>query len=296
MMRCGGVLILALFAVRVAAETLTVATYNVENYLVTDRMADGVYRKEYPKPESEKRALRAVIASLGADVLAIEEMGGSPFLAELQRDLATEGCKYPYAELLEAADPDRHVAVLSKRPFTAVQKHTDLSFTYFGAVEKVKRGLLEVRFSTEIGEVTLFVVHLKSRFTERDDDLNSAKRRASEAEAVRDRVLKTFPEPSSERFLIVGDFNDNAGSRPLRAMIKKGKTAIAALLPAADSRGEVWTHFYKKEETYTAVDHILVSDALKNYIPAKSAIICDRVEVAAASDHRPILVKLDLHR
>jgi endonuclease/exonuclease/phosphatase family metal-dependent hydrolase len=259
-------------------------------------MVEGTYRQAYPKPEAEKKALRAVIRALDADVIALQEMGSRVYLEELQRDLASEGVKYPYAELLEAADPDRHVAVLSRRPFASVAKHTELTFSYFGKKETVKRGLLEVRFATEVGEVTLFVVHLKSRFTDRPDDPNSALRRQGEATAVRDQVLKVFPEPANRRFLLVGDCNDSAGSKPVRALAQRGKTEIAEILPAADSHGAVWSHFYKKEQIYSRVDHVLVSALLKPAVVTGSAKICDVPETAAASDHRPVVVVLQLDR
>ncbi len=281
-------------ALRVAAEPLTIATYNVENYLATNRMVEGTYRQDYPKPEAAKLALRAVIRALNADVIALQEMGSRPYLEEMQRDLAREGCAYPYAEWVEAGDVDRHVAVLSRRPFFAVTKYAELTFTYFKKKEAVKRGLLEVRFATDAGEVALFVVHLKSRFTDQPDDPNSALRRQGEAMAVRDQVLKVFPEPAKARFLIVGDCNDSAVSKPLRALLQKGKTEIAQIIPATDSHGEVWTHFYKKEQIYSTVDHVLVSALLKPAVVGGSAKICDVPEVAAASDHRPVSVVLNL--
>ena len=279
---------------RLSAETLTIATYNVENYVAANRMVDGTYRQDYPKPEAEKQALRVVIRALNADVIALEEMGTRPYLEELQRDLAREGFAYPYGELLEASDADRHVAVLSRRPFVAVMKHTDLTFSYFGTKETVKRGLLEVRLATEAGEIAVFVVHLKSRFTDRIDDPNSALRRLGEATAVRDRVLKIFPEPDAVRFLIVGDCNDSAASKPLRSLMLKGKTEITQILLAADRRGEGWTHFYKKEQTYSTVDHMLVSAKLKAVVVGGAAKICDVPETAVASDHRPVVVTLKL--
>src|SRR3954453_5904878 len=102
-------------------------------------MADVVYHESYPKPEAEKQALRAVIRGLNADVLAVQEMGPRPYLDELRHDLATEGLNYLYAELLEADDKERHLAVFSKRPFTAVHGYTQLAFKYFGATDTVKR-------------------------------------------------------------------------------------------------------------------------------------------------------------
>jgi endonuclease/exonuclease/phosphatase family metal-dependent hydrolase len=288
-----GLLVLAIGA---RAETLTIATYNVENYVAANRLVDGVYREGYPKPEAAKTALRRVIRELDAEVIALQEVGPLPYLIELQRDLKSEGLDYPHAAWLEAADRERHVAVLSKRPFVAVSKHAELSFTYFKAREVVKRGLLEVRVATEGGELTLFVVHLKSRFTERADDPESALRRAGEAVAVRDRVLDVFPEPTAARFLIVGDCNDAPGSRPLRAMLARGRTAICEMLPASDSRGETWTHFYRKADSYSRVDYVLVSPGLKTQVVNGSARILDTPETREASDHRPVLVQIEMTR
>jgi len=278
----------------VRAERLTVATYNLENYLSTDRVVEGTYQRDYPKPEVEKTALRTVIKSLNADVIAFQEMGPLPYLNELQHDLADEGCNYPHAELIESDDADRHVAVLSKRPFKAVKKHTDLEFGYFGKTEHVKRGLLEVSLQVGSTELTLFAVHLKSRFTDRSDDPMSAIRRAAEAGAVRNRILALFPDPSAAHFIILGDFNDVPRSRPIVAMSHKGKTVISELLPSTDSRGEVWTHNYHKEDSYSRIDYILVSPGLKDAVVDGRARIADGPETLVASDHRPVVTTLEL--
>lgn len=276
------------------AEPLTVATYNIENYTLADRTtADGVYRKEYPKPEAEKTALRAVIRQIDADVLALQEVGGEGYVRELQRDLKSEGADYPHAVVMLAADTNRMVAVLSKRPFAGVTKHADLRFKYFDGVETVRRGMLEVRVASDAGEVALFVVHLKSRYTERPDDPTAAAQRAGEAVAVRDRVLTVFPDPATARFLIAGDFNDGRTSRPVRAMLERGQTKITDWLPAADSRGHVWSHFFRKEDSYSRVDHVLVSPGLWPRVRGASGRIHDSAEVGLASDHRPVVVVIE---
>lgn len=287
------------------AEPLTVATYNIENYTLADRQAGGAHRKEYPKPEDEKAALRAVIRRMNADVLALQEVGGEAFLTELQRDLKREGVEYPYGVTMDAGeDKNRMTAVLSKRPLTKVMKHGDLTFKYFDGVIKVKRGLLEVRVSPAGpgdgaqgeaggGGVALFVVHLKSRYTERADDPAAALQRAAEAVAVRDRVLKVFPEPATARFLILGDFNDNRTSRPVRAILARGDTVISTWLPAADARGEVWTHFFRKEDSYSRVDHVLVSPGLWPQVRGAAGRIEDAAEAGKASDHRPVVAVIE---
>ncbi len=286
--RLRAVMMLLIAGAVLRAEPLTIATYNIENYTLANRTTeDGVYRKEYPKPEVDKAALRAVIRQMNADVVALQEVGGAAYLRELQRDLKSEGLEYAHAVVLEAADKERMVAVLSRRELAGVTRHTDLTFKYFDGVETVRRGLLEVRVASEAGEVALFVVHLKSRFTEREDDPRAELRRAGEAVAVRDRVLAVFAEPATARFVIAGDFNCGRTDRPVRAMLERGKTQIADWLPAADSRGHVWSYFYRKEDEYSRVDHVLVSPGLSGRATGR---IHDSVEVGRASDHRPVVV------
>lgn len=292
-MRCRvGVLVLLTWAAH--AETLTLATYNVENYGPANRMTEAGYRKDYPKPEPEKQALRRVIRGMNADLLVLQEMGEAAYIDELRRDLKTEGCDYPHAALANAVDADRRVAILSRRPLKQVTTHTDLQFTYFGAKESVKRGLLEATVATAAGDVTVFAVHLKSRITERADDPMSALRRGGEATAIRDRVLKRFPEPAKARFVILGDCNDGKTSRAIAALQKRGKTEIAMLLPASDSRRESWTHAFRKDDTYTRVDHVFVSPLLLRAVEGGTARIYDGDGSREASDHRPVMVVLKL--
>ena len=50
------------------AEDLRIATYNLNNYLVTDRFVDGRWRPSYPKPEREKAIIRQIIKDVSPDV------------------------------------------------------------------------------------------------------------------------------------------------------------------------------------------------------------------------------------
>lgn len=278
-----------------SGETLTVATYNVENYGLADRMTDAGYRPDYPKPEAQKSALRRVIRDLQADVIVLQEMGPQPFLDELQRDLRAEGCEYPHVALALASDKARHVAVLSKRPLGSVKSNAELEFTYLRGKERVKRGLLEVTLATEAGELVIYGVHLKSRLTDRADDPLSTTRRSGEARCIRDAILTRFPAPArGGRYVVVGDCNDTRGSRTLENLQRRGQTEVAILLKATDSRGEAWTYAYKREESYSRFDHILVSPLLMDSVIGGRAGIADGDGVAVASDHRPLFVRLNL--
>jgi endonuclease/exonuclease/phosphatase family metal-dependent hydrolase len=278
----------------VGAETLRIATFNLENYGRSNRVTSLGFRSDYPKPEAAKAALRTIIREMKADVVVLQEMGPQQYLDELRRDLRQEGTDYPHAVLLQAADEVRHVAVLARRPLAAVTQHTDLKFKYFEDTVAVKRGLLEVKLATPAGQITLWALHLKSRYTDRPDDLNSARRRAAEATAIRNRILERTGDPAEARFMIVGDFNDGKTSPALRYMQRRGKTRIADMLPAADSRGETWTYVYRRDEVYNRVDHILVSERLQPAVVGGRAVIHDSPSVRVASDHRPVYATLDL--
>jgi endonuclease/exonuclease/phosphatase family metal-dependent hydrolase len=281
--------LLAVLAVSAGADCIRVATWNVENYLPVNRRVDGVFRPDYPKPENEKQALREVIRSINADVLALQEMGPMPFLKELQEDLASEGLDYPYVVLMEAADPARHVAVLSRLPWEEVIAHDDLDFPYLGERFAVKRGLLEIVFRAPDGEPWhLFVVHLKSRWTEHAEDPQAVDRRTREAQAARDRIRSRLPPQTNPRYIVCGDLNDTRDSAAVRRFLQVGGTPLTLLLPAADDRGHAWTHHYGREDTYQRIDYILPSPAMAEKLGPGGIVVESDPKVEVASDHRPL--------
>jgi endonuclease/exonuclease/phosphatase family metal-dependent hydrolase len=274
------------------AGPVVLATYNVENYGPTDRRIGNAYRRGYPKPESEKRALRTAIEAIRADVLALQEMGGPAYLDELRHDLKAEGLDYPYCALVEAEDAERHIALLSRLRLKTVVRHACIEFAYFGGKARVKRGLLEAVVSDKDGDFTVYVLHLKSHLTDRGDDPGAQVRRLGEAVAVRALVRKRLSNGSPARFVILGDFNDGRNSRTLRRLERFGTEAVADCLSAADTRGETWTAAFPGDGSYSEFDHILVSPALMAGIAGGTARVYDGPETAVASDHRPVLAKL----
>lgn len=282
-------LLCSLCATSALAETVRIATYNVRNYLVMDRHVGARWRPSYPKPESEKSMVREVIRDIRPDILVLQEMGPLDFLEELRADLNQDGVHYPYAIHMDGPDSDRHVAILSKISPTDVKKHAHLDFKYFEGREVVKRGLLEVSFQSESGELfRVFGLHLKSRWTENKADPESELRRVREAEACRNRIIERSVDMEEDRFIIAGDFNAHPGSAAMRRFYKRGSLVIGSLLPAADSRGEVWTYFYEKEALYQSVDGFVLSTAMAPYVRTGKGKIADHPGVLTGSDHRMV--------
>lgn len=275
--------------------TVSVASFNLQNYLLTDRPVGDEYLTAYPKPEIEKAALRAVIAHARPDVLAIQEMGDRSFLKEFQRDLAAYSLDYPHVAWCQGEDEERHTAVLSQYPFSSVICHDTIEFGYAGQRKRLKRGLLEVQFGKGERKWSVFVVHLKSRWTSDERDPESAKWRTAEAQAIRDFLLERYKDDWKDaRFLVVGDFNDTRDTATLRRFLTKGKRSLLQIIPTTDSRGENWTYHYAKADTYERVDYLLASPRMFQQLRKGSGKIVDLLpESAIASDHRLIWAEFD---
>ena len=288
-----GLGVLLLFNSLALGESIRLATYNLNNYLVMDRYLEGAWRKSYPKPESEKAIIRQVILQTAPDILILQEIGPIPFLKELQGDLAQEGIDYPHLAHVKGSDSIRHLAVLSKIEPLELVRHQDLEIRYQNKNEFVKRGMLELSFERTNGSsFKVFTVHLKSRRTTTKSDPQSLRRRTLEAEACRNRIIERTFDLETYDFIIVGDFNDHPRSAPLRRFYQRGKQVIGKLVPAFDSRGERWTHYYAREAVYSLVDSFIASESLFPQVKDQRGHIIDTPDVLNGSDHR--MVYLDL--
>ncbi len=282
-----------LAAIEVAASSdasLRVASYNVRNYLAMDRIVAGKWRPDYPKPESEKQVVRASIIEADPDILALQEIGSLEHLEELRRDLASEGLVYDGFAWMEAHDPDRCLAALWKKGIDIeVREHPNLPIRYFGKVEFVKRGMLELRVEDSKGGWSLYNLHLKSKYTTLKSDPLSTKRRTLESRSARDRIIELNPQLSESRFIITGDLNDSPASAAFRALNKRGDRIIGVPIRCVDANGSTWTHYYKKEDLYGRIDYFLASLGWRLPESFEGSILT-RTDFYRGSDHRLIWI------
>jgi endonuclease/exonuclease/phosphatase family metal-dependent hydrolase len=271
-------------------EIVRVASYNVKNYLIMERLVSGRWQENYPKPEIENGIIRSIIRRVNPEVLALQEIGGREFLNELWFDLNSSGIgNYRFSHWIQGeSDEQRHLALLSRIPFEVKDVFKELEFSYFGSNLRPRRGLMEVKFVTNGKTWRLFNLHLKSKWTEREEDPQASSLREKEARAIRDYIRQRYPPETNPVHLVVGDFNDFKNSAAIRRFQKVNKSIFHHMLPCKDTMGYFWTHYYKKQDSYDRLDYIFVSPSMfENYIKG-SARVNDSLRCLEGSDHRMV--------
>jgi endonuclease/exonuclease/phosphatase family metal-dependent hydrolase len=278
-----------------AAEVFRVGTYNMENYLL-----EAVGTRVVKPPEARAK-VRESLRALNADVVALQEVGGTNALLELRRALRAEGLDYPHWELVTGWDTNIQVAVLSQFPIVARRPHTNDSFLLLGRRFRVSRGFLEVdiRINPRYA-FTLFTTHLKSRRVVPEAD--EAELREQEALLLRQKIDARLAADPDANIIVLGDFNDVKDSRSTRAVFGRGRNQLFDTRPAErngddqpnpnprfDPRNITWTHYYGKEDTYSRIDYILLSRGMTREWLKEETQVLTSPNWGVGSDHRPIV-------
>jgi endonuclease/exonuclease/phosphatase family metal-dependent hydrolase len=281
--------------------TFRVAAYNVETYLDQPTAT----RREV-KSAAAKAKVRESILAMQPDVLALEEMGTTNALLELRASLKAGGLDFPDWEWVEGFDTNIHVAVLSRFPIIIRHPHTNDAFLLDGRRFRVSRGFAEVGIQVATNfTFTLIGVHLKSRRPVPDAD--EADLRLEEAKVLRHIIDQHFQANPKVNLVVLGDFNDVPNSPSTRAVMGRGKFRLFDTRPAegnGDDRVDpgnhhpprtiAWTHFYGVDDTYSRIDYILLSPAMKQHWLEEGTYIPRIANWGIGSDHRPVLASFDV--
>lgn len=277
-----------------AEDSFSVCSYNLRNWLTMERMVKTSL-KTTDKPEREKVKVVESIAAIAPAILGVCEIGSEADLNDLKDRLSKAGLIYPYTIYSHGGDPVRRLALLSRFPVVAQNNQTHLTYQIGEQVFPFQRGILDATVEPVPGfRLHLLGVHLKSKREVAEAD--QALMRRNEAHLLRehlDSLLKAHPE---ERVLLYGDFNEDDKEPGIEEI--KGSRAVPALLmhevAMHDDNGEVWTHFWQLHLLYSRLDYFFVSPALRPFLNDKDASIFTVRDFMAGSDHRPIVVNIDL--
>ena len=278
-----------------AQQSFRVATYNVENFIL-----EPIQNRPLKKPFAQAKIVESILAAR-PDVIALQEMGKKTALARLQAALKAKGLNLPHAEHLSAFDTAIHVAYLSRFPFKKITRHDNESYLLNGRRLHVSRGFAEVEIALGGYSFSLITSHLKSK--RKVSVADEAEMRLQEAHRLRriiDARLKANPEMN---FAVLGDFNDYYNSKPVKALIGRGKSQLVDTRPGernGDSgpnrinskwfpRNVSWTHFYGVEDVYSRIDFVLLSPGMAREWDRGNSWIPMVANWGHGSDHRPVV-------
>jgi len=279
------------------AETFRVATYNLEGYL------DQPTETRAAKSGEAKAKIRESIRAMKPDVIALQEMGSTNALLELQSSLRSEGLDLPYWEHVGGADTNIHVAVLSRFPFSAVHAYTNEHFLLSGRRFRVSRGFVEVDVQVNSNySFTLLTAHLKSKRPVATAD--EAEMRLEEAKLLREKVDARLAANPNHNLVVLGDLNDTKDSPSTKAVIGRGRHKLIDTRPAEQNedselpagrepRNVTWTHYYSKDDTYSRIDFLLLSPGMaREWVTNETRVLC-LPGWGIGSDHRPIVAAFE---
>ena len=146
------------------AQEIVVATYNVENYVSASPKGPGDKTATRAKSDEAIGALIRIVKEINPDILGVCEMGSPERFEDFKKRLAEAGLGYVASEYLQAADEDRHLALVSRFPIIARNSRPDVSYELNGKPEKVRRGFLDVTVQVNPNyRLRLVGTHLKSK-------------------------------------------------------------------------------------------------------------------------------------
>lgn len=275
---------------------LTFCAYNLRNWLTTDPLDLQTLNTfpTKPKPEAEKERAVKILAAIKPDILGVCEIGDSDDLEELQQRLLAAGVDLPYTEMAHGGDETRRLALLSRLPITARNSQVDLKYQIGGQTLPLLRGILDVTISvTPTLDIHFLGVHLKSK--REVSDASQAEMRRNEARLLRLHMDSLFAKEPGAAILAYGDFNEHRNEPAIAEIIgnpRTGDTAMQDIL-LKDMEGQVWTHFWDDADVYSRLDYCFASRLLRPHIDQKASFIYSARDFDKASDHRPLVVKIN---
>ncbi len=270
---------------------IVVCHYNVRNYVEAKPAGPGQKYGTQAKPAAEIDALIQVIKEINPDILGVCEMGSPERFEDFKQRLAAADLGYTDSEYVAAVDEDRHLALVSRFPIVARQSLTDVPYELNGKVEKVKRGFLDVTVQITTGyQLRLIGAHLKSKLPTPEGEALIRRHEAQELRKHVDRILTAAPQTN---LVCYGDFNDSKDQPMFREVSGvRGSPTYLDDLPAQDSLGDRWTHYWSVADEYSRIDYLFVSPGLVREVVTGSSRVYRGDGWAKASDHRAVYTSI----
>lgn len=273
---------------------VTFVAWNVRNYMMSP-VKDREGRVTTPaKPPESAQAVAKTLARLRPDIVGLSEIGTRKDLEDLQRRLKKLGVDLPHRTWVDAADRERHLALLSRFPLRAVQHDTKSGFVLGGLPHRVRRGILDCTVAIRPGfDLRILGAHFKSRRVVPEFD--QAEFRRNESLLLRARIDEILRENPDVPLLLFGDLNDHKNSPAVAGLAgRRGGRTSLEILELKDKVGDQWTYHWSESDEYSRVDYVMVSKALVPLVRKKKSVVHRSDGWDTASDHRPLVVKIKM--
>ena len=236
--------------------------------------------------EDDRTLTAQALAATRADVCALQEVENLVTLTAFHNRYLTRWADRPYQERILFEGNDGRgidVALLSRLSVVSKKSHAGETFGSLGIkppkgapknARVFRRDCLEVDVVKDGRALTLYVCHFKSMHGGRPE---TRAIREQEAAGVRKIIERRFANPAKEDWIILGDLNDYleidgrpASDHGLGPLVDDGFAQDLAMLTIGDDL-ERWSHHYPRENTYSALDHMLLSPAIAGLNHSASA-------------------------
>jgi len=261
----------------------SVMSFNLRQFRYADRDRDG--QEDDFKPEEEIVPLLGLIADARPDVLAVQELGDASTALYLQKRLREAGVDYAHLDHLAGPNPHATLGILSRLPIVYSEPLTNLFYSIQGRSHIVQRGFQQVDIQVNPAfKVRIINVHLKSKVFH---ESGQTEMRRNESRLLATHVRRLLKEQPDIHLLVCGDLNDAFNSAAVRELLDRENTLLQDL-KLTDRDGDIWTHYFQRDQIYSRIDYMLVNPGMKKkWVVEKSGIVRDH-RTYAASDHRPI--------
>lgn len=279
-----------------AADTFTVASYNVENYFLSP------FGTRKAKSAVSRAKVREAILKIQPDVLALQEIGRRAALDELLAGLKSKGLSYPHIEWVQGPDLAIHLVVLSRFPFVARKSHLNVQYALDRQRFRVSRGFGEVTIRVnDTYKFTLLNAHLKSKRPV--PKASQAEMRLREARELRRIIEERLKADPNANLMVVGDLNDTQDQPPIRTLLGSKAPKLVDLRPCERNedraphlqsakfiqRRVAWTSFYWKEDSYSRFDYLIASAGMNRELRREGTFVYAMDDWGLASDHRLVV-------
>lgn len=227
--------------------------------------------------EDDRTLTAQALASSKSDICALQEVENLVTLTAFHNRYLRRWSRTGYeCRILKEGNDSRgiDVAALSRKRPDRIVSHVGLTLNDVGIPllpgqsprdPVFRRDCLQLDFTFGETPLTLFICHFKSMHGGRWE---TRAIRQQEALAVRRLIEREFETPAEANWIVCGDLNDfleqdgraDTG-HGLSPLIRDGFSFDALMMSGLPDL-ERWTHHYTGDDSYSALDHFLLSPAL----------------------------------